>query len=139
MNQTANNSSNNASINDYGSNTKRKLRPKLSNHKNYRKIFIQPILAMNNFSGNELPVNNSSKLSKSNTINQKVKVKRKIQIPIIKLSQKFTSIGKKRENVLPKNDHRIKINKKNPVNNNISNPANTIDLIIEMIYLQIKL
>ena len=127
MNQTANNSSKNASINDYDSNAKRILRPKLSNHKNYRKIFIQPILARNNFSGNELPVNNSSKLSKPNTINQKVKAKRKIQIPIIKLSQKFTSIGKKRENVLPKNDHRIKINKKNSVNNNILNPANNID------------
>ena len=104
INQTSNKSLNSNSINDYNLSSNSIIRSKLSNHKKYRKIFIQPISAVKKYPEKYLSANSSSKVVKINRLNQKVKTKNKIKIPIIKIKEKFMSRNKKNENIFLKND-----------------------------------
>ena len=122
INQTSNKSLNSNSINDYNLPSNSIIRSKLSNHKKYRKIFIQPISAFKKYPEKYLSANSSSKVVKINRLNQKVKTKNKIKIPIIKIKEKFMSRNKKNENIFLKNDLNDitkRIHDNNSVNNTL--------------------
>ena len=102
INKTSNNSINNTSKNDYNLSANKIIMSKLSNHKKYRKIFIQPISSKNNYFGSNLSLNSSSTILKPKTMNQKVKTKKKLTIPM--LNEKFINSNKKKENIFAKKD-----------------------------------